>query len=149
MRIRFASLSTRIRRLARGEDPNPTAATIVIEDGKALILKRGPTAPWYPNYWNLPGGGIDPGESPKAAAKRELEEEIGIAPRNIRFLDKVYDHKEDFTLWTYVAEGYRGRLLLDKSENTEYAWVGPEDISSYRFVPQVERLLQKVLRKAA
>jgi putative (di)nucleoside polyphosphate hydrolase len=32
------------------------------------------------DYWQMPQGGIDPGESPRVAAVRELEEETGIAP---------------------------------------------------------------------
>jgi len=30
-----------------------------------------------PDAWQMPQGGIDPGESPRAAARRELAEEIG------------------------------------------------------------------------
>lgn len=31
-----------------------------------------------PHYWKLPGGGKEPGESPKETAIREAEEEVGI-----------------------------------------------------------------------
>jgi 8-oxo-dGTP pyrophosphatase MutT (NUDIX family) len=34
----------------------------------------------YPGYWGFFGGHIDPGETPEAAVKRELLEEINYAP---------------------------------------------------------------------
>lgn len=33
--------------------------------------------------WQMPQGGIDPGEDPKSAAFRELEEEIGVGPKMV------------------------------------------------------------------
>jgi len=39
--------------------------------------------------WQMPQGGIDPGEDPEAAALRELEEEIGT--RNCRILGRTRD----------------------------------------------------------
>lgn len=37
-------------------------------------------------YWQLPGGGILPGESPEAAALRELHEETNLAGHIVRLL---------------------------------------------------------------
>lgn len=34
----------------------------------------------YPGCWGLFGGGIEPGETPEVAMRRELEEEIGFVP---------------------------------------------------------------------
>jgi len=40
-----------------------------------LIQRKNPP---YQDYWALPGGFLDPGESPLTAAARELEEETGL-----------------------------------------------------------------------
>ncbi|MGB3722448.1 MAG: RNA pyrophosphohydrolase [Pacificimonas sp.] len=38
------------------------------------------------DYWQMPQGGIDPGEDPRAAALRELQEETGVTPDKVDIL---------------------------------------------------------------
>ena len=38
------------------------------------------------DYWQMPQGGIDPGENPRTAAIRELGEETGVAPHRVEIL---------------------------------------------------------------
>ncbi len=59
------------RRAARG---------VVLAPGELLLLQQGqdPLDRRRPPYWFLPGGGIDGGESPAEALRRELLEECGL-----------------------------------------------------------------------
>jgi 8-oxo-dGTP pyrophosphatase MutT (NUDIX family) len=57
----------------------PAAGCLVASEERGLLLIRRHrfiTDSWG---WEVPGGGIEPGESPVAAARRELEEETGWA----------------------------------------------------------------------
>lgn len=55
----------------------PTAAGILfVHDGYVLLLKRA-GAP-HRGTWGFPGGGIEAGETPEQAARRETREEIGM-----------------------------------------------------------------------
>src|SRR5690625_2516993 len=47
------------------------------EDGQILLASRPTDKPW-PHWWELPGGKIEPTETPLAAVERELYEELGI-----------------------------------------------------------------------
>jgi 8-oxo-dGTP pyrophosphatase MutT (NUDIX family) len=48
--------------------------------GRVLLINSvDPADPAKPAWWELPGGGIDPGESAEAACARELREEAGLA----------------------------------------------------------------------
>lgn len=48
--------------------------------GQVFVASRRDAAP---DAWQMPQGGIDPGEDPRRAALRELEEEIGTANAEI------------------------------------------------------------------
>lgn len=40
----------------------------------------------FPDAWQMPQGGIDPGETPLKAALRELEEETGVGTRHVELM---------------------------------------------------------------
>lgn len=56
----------------------PMAAGVLVEDGRVLLGLRRADRASYPGVWDLPGGHVEPGESPRATARRELHEELGI-----------------------------------------------------------------------
>lgn len=43
-----------------------------------VLTRRAPRLSSHPGQWALPGGRLDPGESPEEAARRELREEVGV-----------------------------------------------------------------------
>lgn len=53
---------------------------LVRSDGHMFLMRRAATIP-LPNHWNVPGGGIEPGETAMQAASREFVEEAGSLPR--------------------------------------------------------------------
>ncbi len=57
--------------------------------GRVFFGRR--TATPGPHNWQFPQGGIDPGEAPRAAALRELEEETGAPPRLAQMLGELAD----------------------------------------------------------
>jgi 8-oxo-dGTP diphosphatase len=65
--LAFIAGLTRVRAAA--------GALIRDEEGRVLVVR-----PTYKEGWELPGGSVDPDESPLTACKRELGEEIGFTP---------------------------------------------------------------------
>lgn len=63
------------------DDFNPASARLAAgvlffdDAGRVLLVK-----PTYKDGWDIPGGYVEPGESPRAACIREVAEELGIKP---------------------------------------------------------------------
>ncbi|TPG58988.1 RNA pyrophosphohydrolase [Roseomonas nepalensis] len=68
--------------------PN-VGACLFNRDGLVLVARRAdqPAGEAAAGAWQLPQGGLDPGEDPEAAVLRELSEEIGT--RNARVIGRM------------------------------------------------------------
>ncbi len=89
--------------------PEPTrtqrlGAYAVVTEQQQILLTRISDVGYPPGWWGLPGGGVDHGESPHAAVRRELHEETGLTARAVRLID-VHD--------VHVVEMGRGDMYED------------------------------------
>ncbi len=114
--------------------PRPAAGCLMIADGRALLLYRHRfiTDTWG---WELPAGGIDPGETAAQAAVREAREETGWEPVSV---DHLCTFKPaigvlDQAFHVYVSHDaiHRGDPE-DRNEATMIEWMD---------IPDVRRLL--------
>jgi 8-oxo-dGTP diphosphatase len=106
---------------------NPVAvAAAVIErpDGSFLLAKRPPGKP-YPGYWEFPGGKIEAGESPCAALKRELYEELGIeVQRAYPWLTRLYHYSHAHVRLNFIrVAGWTGEPAA--REGQRLSWQRP------------------------
>lgn len=72
------------------------AVIVVFDESGRLVLCRHRDR----TTWETPGGHIEPGESPEAAAERELFEETGVRPREL------------VAIADYSVDGVTGRLFV-------------------------------------
>ncbi len=109
-------------------------------DGRVLLTERkvGKDAA---GFWELPGGQVEPGESPTQAAARELLEEVGVhalelAPWRVYEHDfpakRVRLHWFNVRRWSGEAEGKEGQRV---------AWVDPADPTVGPLLPSNELAL--------
>jgi mutator protein MutT len=79
---------------------------------------------YYPDTWTFPGGGLDGEETPETAAKREIEEEVGITLHDIDFittLDFNHEYKKD-TVFVFKVDLQSPEVKIDKTEIAEASW---------------------------
>jgi 8-oxo-dGTP pyrophosphatase MutT (NUDIX family) len=114
--------------------PTLAASAACFRDGKVLIAKR-----IRPPLWSLPGGRIEPGETPEAAAMRELFEETGVeaeivalaGEREVVLKDEGGGLAARVKIFASAAR-WRAGEAKPGPEASEIAWVGPEALSAYK-----------------
>jgi 8-oxo-dGTP pyrophosphatase MutT (NUDIX family) len=116
---------------------------VIVEDprGRVLLLQRGPTDPWMPGRWNLPGGGVDPGESPVEAAMRETREETNLRVYALTPLARIGG------LDVFRADHWTGRVRLLDGEHSRSAWVPKEIAWTWDLVPNQREVLRDYGRR--
>jgi 8-oxo-dGTP diphosphatase len=120
------------------------AAVVTCPDGRFLLGQR-PAGKVYAGYWEFPGGKVEPGETPLAALKRELHEELGIeVERAWPWLTRDYDYAHAavrlhfFRVVRWAGEPH-GR------ENQCFAWQLPDAISVDPLLPANGPILRALL----
>jgi ADP-ribose pyrophosphatase YjhB (NUDIX family) len=82
---------------------------VVINSNSEILLVKAPGS----EFWMLPGGGIKVGETPKNAAKRELQEECGVEIHQFIFLEELnrrneYSRLSPEYMKKFTKSGYAG-----------------------------------------
>lgn len=119
--------------------------------------------------WQMPQGGIDAGENPRAAALRELEEETSVSHDLVTVLAESagwlkYDFPADLAarLWNGRFVGQQQRWFLmryhgtddqiiietDHPEFSSWAWVGPGELVE-KIVPFKRNIYARVIAEFA
>lgn len=98
---------------------------IVARDGDRFLLTRQYRFIVDEYVWEIPAGGVDAGESPKAAAARELAEETGYRAARVRHLFTYYPSYgcSNQLFQVFLAEGLRpARSRIENNEVSSVGW---------------------------
>jgi 8-oxo-dGTP pyrophosphatase MutT (NUDIX family) len=120
----------------------PAAAVIVLRGGteqlEMLLVQRHPTARVMGGAWVFPGGSLDPADGVgqdglKAAASRELREEVGITlgagAELVPFMRWISPEQRThrFDTWFFLIHEPAGAApRVDGSEVVDFRWISPE-----------------------
>lgn len=109
--------------------PRHEGALVAVWVGPDLLLLRSS----YRRAWNLPGGGVRPGEPPEAAARRELVEELGFAAPALRpagIVGGLWDGREDRVHLFELSLERLPPLHLDNREVVAARLVPPAELGA-------------------
>jgi len=120
------------------EGPQAAVCLIMAEDGTILAVSRKDD----PTAWGLPGGKVDPGETPEEAAIRELKEETGLDVVNLRKIF-VRGEGDGYTTHCFATEAVGE---INTGEAGVVRWVTLDELLAGPFGPYNRQLFKKIGR---
>ncbi len=130
-------MNTRIYRVS--------AKALVFDENKNILIIR------ENRGWELPGGGIEQGESPQETIEREIKEECGFTIENIgnnpslTWIVHRPESSDDLDKWRMFV-GFRVVLksmdFTPSKECIEYRFVSREELVKLDLHPNIEKLAE-------
>lgn len=119
-------------------------AAILHNKGVFLATQRGYGE--FEGFWEFPGGKIEPGETPEAALKREIHEELGadIIIENL-FSITDYDYPSfHLTMRCYLCRVGAGEIEM--REHKSFRWLSADKLNDVVWLPADKEVVDKLKR---
>lgn len=104
---------------------SPAVIVAVIKDDRILLARNRRFK--YP-FYSVLAGFVEPGESLEGCVAREIEEEVGITVKHIRYFGSQPWPFPDSLMIGFTAEYAGGEISVDGSEIVEAAWFSKDNL---------------------
>lgn len=120
----------------RGTDPGVVVvvAGAVYDRGRLLAARRSAPAE-LAGRWELPGGKLEPGESPEEALVRELREELGVEAEPGERIPGEWPLKPGYVLRVWTARLLSG-VPRPLEDHDELRWLSRHELDSVDWLDQ-------------
>lgn len=117
---------------------------VVVKDGELLVAQRRKHQ-HQGGKWEFPGGKVESGETAGQALIRELQEEVGITPTQMRPLGIVEHHYPDLSvqLDTWLVSEFQG--AAEGCESQKIEWVSMQKLQMLD-VPEANQRIVEMLQ---
>lgn len=119
------------------------AGNVIVEDGAVLLLHRRDE-----EHWELPGGKVMDGETPRNAAIREAEEELGctvMIRSSCGRLDLDFEHDgEPYSIRAFLADIVDGQPAPSEDRFDDMAWMDADDLLQADLAPNLAATLDEL-----
>ena len=139
--------------LKRPEWPRPAASAAIFRGDTVLIVERGKGA--MPGTWSLPGGHIEPGETARSAAAREIGEETGLVVTLdglVDVHDAIIRNREGTLMAHYVLSVFWGRSEegepVAATDVLQARFVSVTEIDDYRMTPGAQAIIRRAYERS-
>lgn len=124
--------------------PIEIAVAVLLHQGCVLVGCRNDSL--HAGYWEFPGGKVEPGELPRAAAERECREETGLEAAQMQFWREIKHHypQRDVRLCFF-----RGVPADPKrTPHPPFRWVSCDALADYQFLEANAPIIAALCRGA-
>lgn len=119
---------------------SPATITAVFREDKILLAHN---RNFKNNLHSLIAGFTEPGETLEQCVKREIQEEVGIKVKNIRYFGSQPWPFPDSLMIAFTAEYESGEIMVDNSEITSADWYHAESLPE---IPTTDSIAGKIIR---
>lgn len=143
-------LENNIREQARKDGiTHISTGVAVVRDGKILLVRRA-ARDYLGGVYELPGGGVDEGETIVAGAVREVKEETDLAVSRVLGTFEGFDYSTDkkprVRQVNFLVEVEPGDVVLDPDEHDVYAWVDGANAHELSMTDSMRRCVADALQ---
>ena len=103
--------------------PTQGANTVILDENRILLQKRADF-----HIWALPGGRVEPGETPEDAAIRETFEETGLHVRLERKVGAYWKPEQHDLVTVFTARVTGGEVVRKSDETLDVRWFEREQL---------------------
>lgn len=115
----------------QGRQPRTVVGAAIIRDGRVLACRR-TAPPKAAGLWELPGGKVEPGESPEQALVREIAEELLLDIEVTGWLDGTSAIGTTHELVVATATAAAGRP--QPTEHDAITWLGADELDDVEWL---------------
>jgi 8-oxo-dGTP diphosphatase len=122
----------------------PNAASVALIDRDKVLLIQRARKPYF-GMWSLPGGRLEPGETPEQAAEREIREEVGLSVWRLHPIRRMLLGEGRFVLQVYATEAFEGEIVAS-DEVSDWRWVRADEIGGMHTTPDLSEVVAGAFR---
>jgi NAD+ diphosphatase len=104
---------------------SPAVIVLVERDGQVLLAR---SRRFTADFYSVLAGFVEPGETLEDTVHREIEEEVGIKVRNVRYFGSQPWPFPDSLMIGFTAEYASGEIKIDRTEIIEAGWFYPDKL---------------------
>jgi len=119
-------------------------STVIMKDGKFLVIKRADDEEVFPGMWGIPGGTVEPTDANlEAALSRECEEEVGIVIKNSTLIaDDIHDKGDKGAIYLVYKSEYQSGEPKPLDGTAEVHWLDIETIRTLQLTPKTLDMIE-------
>ncbi|WP_171904160.1 (deoxy)nucleoside triphosphate pyrophosphohydrolase [Streptomyces abyssalis] len=135
----------------QANSPRVVVGGAICDQGRLLAARR-TAPPALAGRWELPGGKVEPGETPDQALVRELREELGIEIEALARVPGAWPLNQNLVLHVWQARLLKGEPQ-PLQDHDELRWLAPDEAFDVDWLeqdrPAVRAVMETLTHSAA
>ncbi|MGB8815954.1 MAG: NUDIX hydrolase [Minisyncoccia bacterium] len=149
----YLLISKKLLDIAQKDGIGKKTVKLLIKKGDTvLVLKRAKSVN-FPDFYELPGGGLNENEDIFTGAKRELFEETGLAIKKFISQLEIIDFNKNIRnkkigrQYTFLILSENKDITLNPGEHSDYKWVSLSELDSLVMFAKTHEMIRNILLK--